>query len=98
MTTELYYTPPSQEIFDEVKAKAIVLWKVVDRDNDKYGYATEKIGRIKDLKNVEDNVMFIVAMFDINNQKLLAGELSEEARQAIRERMIDGGGEEYNVF
>ncbi len=98
MTTKLYYTPPSQEIFDEVKAKAMELWKVVDSDNDKYGYATEKIGRIKDLENVGDNLMFIVAMFDIYNQRLLANGLSEEARQAIRERMIDGGGEEYNMF
>ena len=97
--TQLYYTAPSDEIFEEVKKKAIELWKVVDTDNDKYGYTTEKINRIKDIKNITDNTMSIVAMFSIDNQLLLAQELSEPTREAIRERMIDGGGEDYyNVF
>jgi len=89
--TQLYYTAPSDEIFEEVKKKAIELWKVVDTDNDKYGYTTEKINRIKDIKNITDNTMSIVAMFSIDNQLLLAQELSEPTREAIRERMIDGG-------
>ena len=69
----------------------MVLWKIVDTDNDKYGYATEKIDRIKDIANVGDNFMYMIAMFDIGNQSLLADELSREACEAIRERMIDGG-------
>jgi len=89
--TQLYYTAPGDEIFEEVKKKAIELWKVVDTDNDKYGYTTEKINRIKDIKNITDNTMSIVAMFSIDNQLLLAQELSEPTREAIRERMIDGG-------
>lgn len=96
---KLYYTPPSQEIFDEVKQKAMYLWKEIDTDNDKYGYTTEKISRIKDITNIQDNMMFMVAMFDIHNQEALASLLSDQARTAIRERMVDGGNPiEYIVF
>ncbi len=87
----LYYISPSDEIFEEVKNKAMELWRVIDTDNDKYGYATEKINRIKDLENFSDNLMSIVAMFDILNQRNLANSLSGKAKQEIRNRLIDGG-------
>lgn len=97
--TQLYYTPPTEDAFNEVKVRSIELWKEVDTDNDKFGYATEKINRIKDIHNVGDNFMYMVAMFDQGNQELLAEKLSEETRTAIRERMIDGGSEpQYIVF
>jgi len=88
MEAKLYYTPPSDEIFEEVKEKAIEIWKGYDNT---YGYQDEKVNRIKDLQNVEDNVMYIVAMFDLGNQTKLANSLSHEARMAIKARMIDGG-------
>ena len=91
---KLYYTAPSDEIFEEVKQKAIEIWSEYDNT---YGYASEKTDRIKDIKNIQDNVMFIVAMFDSNNQKKLAEKLSEEARKALRERMIDGGNPESMI-
>lgn len=89
--TGLYYVPASDDIFNEVKQAAMKLWKEVDTDGDKYGYATEKINRIKDITNVQDNLMYIVAMFDIQNQRKLSNMLTFEANQAIRDRMIDGG-------
>ena len=91
MDTKLYYTAPSDECFEEVKVRAMELWKEVDTDNDAYGYATEKINRIKDIQNINDNFMYIVAMFDAGNQAKLAATLSEETRKQIRDRMIDGG-------
>jgi len=96
---KLYYTPPSDEQFNELKEKAIMLWKIVDRDNDKYGYATEKISRIKDIPNVSDNFMYMVAMFDSVNQTALGMSLSLETKMALRERLISGGmPEEYINF
>jgi len=95
--TKLYYTPPSDKCFEELKEKAIELWKEVDSDNDKYGYATGKINSIKDIKNIQDNFMYMVAMFDTNNQGLLAEKLSDEARKEVRDRMIDGGNPEYLI-
>jgi septation ring formation regulator EzrA len=97
MTTELYYTPPKDEIFNEVKEKAIELWREIDTDNDKYGYATSKIDRIKDIANIKDNFMYMVAMFSDNNHILLANKLSNEARKEIRKRMIDGGSSAFFI-
>ena len=93
----LYYTPPTGEQFNELKEKAIELWKQIDTDNDKYGYATEKINRIKDIVNIQDNFMYMVAMFDINNQEKLAEKLSPDTRKAVRDRMIEGGSPEQYI-
>lgn len=87
----LYYTPPEDKLFDEVKRVAMELWTKVDPDGNRYGYTTEKHNRIKDIGNIQDNFMYMVAMFDHHNQRMLADHLSPEARTAIRERMIDGG-------
>lgn len=95
--TTLYYTPPRDELFMELKEQCIKLWPEIDSDHDKYGYATEKINQIKDIQNVGDNFMYMVAMFDHNNQQLLANSLSDECRGAIRERMIAGGNPEWSI-
>lgn len=88
---DLYYTPPSDDIFEEVKTKAIELWTERYPEETSPFYAQEKINRIKNIKNVEDNIMFIFAMFDYSNQRLLAGKLTDEAGTAIRARMVAGG-------
>ncbi len=93
---KLYYTAPKDEQFNELKEKAIEIWKTYD---DTHGYSSGKIDRIKDIKNFRDNFMYIVAMFDIQNQVKLAEKLSKETRIAVRERMIDGGNSpEYIKF
>lgn len=86
--SDLYYTPPKEEQFNELKEKAIEIWKTYDNT---YGYTDEKIGRIKDLENVGDNFMYMVAMFDVTNQSILAGKLSGETRKAVADRIKDGG-------
>lgn len=96
--TELYYEAPSQEVFDEVKKAASELWFQVDTDNDKFGYASGKVARIAELENISDNVMSIVGMFDIGNQRRLAHKLSDGARQAIAARMLDGGTPASLIF
>ena len=93
--SNLYSTPPTEEQFNELREKAIEIWNGYD---DTYGYATEKIDRIKDLKNVQDNFMYIPAMFDIVNQGKLADKLSKETREAVRDRMIDGGSPESSIM
>ena len=91
---KLYYTPPTDEQFNELKEKAIEIWSPM---GDEPSYAEEKIGRIKNIQNVQDNFMYMVAMFDQNNQRKLAEKLSPETRKAVRERMIDGGNPEYLI-
>jgi len=88
MEEKLYYQAPSDEIFEEVKAKVIEIWQGYDNT---YGYASEKIARVKEIQNVSDNVMTIAAMFDHINLAKLAEKLSPEARSAMKERMISGG-------
>lgn len=84
---KLYYTPPSDEIFEEMKGLAREIW---DNYDDDFGYATEKKECV-DIKNIGDNFMYILAMFDINNQKKLLRVASPELRQAVRERLAAGG-------
>ena len=94
--TKLYYTPPTDEQFNELKERAIEIWTTM---GDEPSYSQEKIGRIKDIPNVGDNFMMMVAMFDPGNQRKLALVLSTKTREAVRDRMIDGGSSpEYIVF
>ncbi len=90
---KLYYTPPTNEQFEEVKSAAKKLWFEVDPDNDKYGYASEKNRQIENIANVRDNFMYILAMYDVNNQRKLISKLSDDAKEAIRVRLIDGGND-----
>lgn len=94
MNTKLYYTPPPDDQFDELKAAAIGLWSTMGSEP---SYPKEKIGRIKDLANVSDNFMYMVAMFDVFNQAKLAERLSKETREAVRERLLAGGARSENV-
>ena len=99
MEAKLYYTPPTDEIFEEVKRASINLWIERYPEETSPDYAKEKTDRIKDWQNIGDNLMSLVAMFDNSNMVLLAQKLSPEAQLAIRERMIDGGSsEEYIPF
>lgn len=93
----LYYEAPTNEQFNELKSKAIELWTERYPPEKSPFYAEEKVNRIKDIKNVEDNFMYIVAMFDQNNQRLLANKLSSETSLAVRDRMISGGQPEYLI-
>lgn len=90
----LYYTAPTEEIFQEVKKEAIRIWETYD---DTYGYSTEKTNQIKDMGNIKDNVMYIFAMFDIHNQMTLMRNISEEARNAVGVRYTDGMTEVINT-
>lgn len=81
---ELYYTAPSEEVFEEVKRESIKIWETYDNE---YGYVDKKAERIRDMGNVRDNMMFIVGMFDIYNQIKLMENLSAGARRAIEDRL-----------
>lgn len=92
----IYYVPPADHIFNEVKEKAKEIWNTYDNS---FGYVTEKISRLEKVENIKDNMMHIVAMFDTFNQKRLSLILSNEACYEIRIRMLDGQvPEEYIVF
>jgi hypothetical protein len=91
---ELYYTPPKQEIFDELKKISMDFWqeKYPEDEHRYYAqyYAQSKIERIKDLQNIGDNFMYILAMFDTYNQREVISKLTDETKEAIRLRIIIG--------
>lgn len=92
----LYYQAPTQEIFDEAKAKAIEIWLTYD---DQFGYASKKIERLNELENDSDSFMYMVAMFDPVNQRKLASILSDEAKNQVAIRLTAGGTPTYyNYF
>lgn len=88
--TNLYYTAPSDEYFEDLKKNCIALWSTM---GDEPSYAEEKINRIKEIKNIQDNFMYMFAMFDHQNQRKVAQKLHPKTIQAINERLVDGGSE-----
>ena len=78
-----------EETFNIIKQTAIELWKEIDTDNDKYGYATEKINRIKDLENIKDNFGYIINMFDYKNQWKLLDKLKGPAKSETYNYMLN---------
>jgi hypothetical protein len=84
MSIELYYTPPSDDIFDDLKSKAIALLQTYD---DSYDYANEKISKIENLENVSDNFMYILGMFDHKTQYRLIMEINKSTYEAITKRL-----------
>ena len=93
-TAELYYTPPPNWQFVELKDKAIEIWKAYEHPS----YVEKKLTRIKDLENIQDNFMMMVAMFDLHNQRKLTLVLTNETRQAIQDRLLDGGSDLFTVL
>ena len=83
MLDQYYETPPSDEIFEEVKEAAIKLWRTM---GDEPSYAEGKVSRTKDLDNIRGNFMYIVAMFDSSNQRKLMWMVGDEAMIEIRKR------------
>lgn len=82
---ELYYTPPSDECFEDMRECAIETWKEVSRDK---FYLEEKVSRISKIQNIQDNFMYILAMFDSGNQIKVGRKLLPKTRQAINERLM----------
>lgn len=85
LDVEEYYTAPSDEIFEDIKKAAITIWKEYD---DTYGYATEKVNRIKDIPNVSDNWAYMIAMFDHWNQNKLYKKVKREDTQELINRLL----------
>jgi hypothetical protein len=84
MDEDFYYSLPTQEIFDDIKSAAINIWKTYD---DRFGYATGKIDRIEDLENISGNDMYMVKMFDHNNELKLLSMVRLETQDWILDKL-----------
>lgn len=87
---QLYYTPPSKEVFEEVRNASIEIVGAKD-------YSKDDVNKLKSLRNVGDNFMWMIARFDVPNQRDLASRIGINARADITARMIDGGQEEQFI-
>lgn len=88
----LYYIAPSDEAFNNLKEKAIEIWG-------RYPHPSKKVDNVKRIENIRDNFMYLVAMFDIHNQKELSALLDKNTRRQVRKRLEAGGApDEINYF
>jgi len=92
---KLYYTAPTETAFAEMKQECINQWGTHDNT---YGYVDEKVARIKDIANVQDNFMYMLAMFDHEGQRGVISRLTFTTQQAVRERMISGGNDINHIL
>ena len=63
-----------------------------------YGHNHEKIAYIKWIRNISDNMLYIIAMFDGNNIKKLSETISNEAKKEIYDRLIDSWDIYFNFL
>lgn len=75
-----YYSVPSEDIFNDIKENAIKIWRTYD---DTHGYASGKINRIENLINISGNDMYMVAMFDRDNETKLLSMVQPKTREWI---------------
>jgi hypothetical protein len=75
---------PSKEIFDEMKSIATDIWNTYDN---KFGYVTEKLERINNFDNIQDNAMVFYRMFDTQNQTTFFFQSSSEVRDYIKNNL-----------
>lgn len=89
---KLYYTAPSDQVFEDMKKACLEVWK--QYENEPGDYYESKVSQIKDIGNIKDNFMYMFAMFDSINQRKCVDLLNEQTKQELRERIIDGGNDE----
>lgn len=82
MSQPNYNVPMTDEAFEDLKANAILLWQTYDNE---YGYVDDKVSRIKDIQNVRDNGMYILAMFDSFNVLRLLGMVEADTRHQLED-------------
>lgn len=89
-----YYEAPPDAAFEDMRKAAMEIWNTMGNAG---GYRDEKIARIKNIANVQDNFMYIFAMFDINNQRRVVSLLDTNTIEEIRTRMEAGGNPKHLI-
>ena len=97
--SKLYYTPPKDKSFDELRHICTRYWKCFD---DSHGYATNKIHHINNLKNIGGNFIEMVKMIHPVARIVIAEQLSIDCRNDISIRLESGGESEltdcFNIY
>lgn len=91
-SVKLFYTPPRDECFEELRTICIRFWKSFED----FDFCQEKIDRIKDLPNESCNFVTMVQMIHPVSRQFISKCLSLETRNAISMRLY--GWEKENEF
>jgi hypothetical protein len=92
----IYDTAPPDDVFAEVRNRARQYW--FDNFDNTHGYVTGKVERIDGIENHDDNYLFILNMFDHENERRCISSMSKKTRTWIRKSKIAKGyikSEEY---
>jgi hypothetical protein len=103
-TVELFYKPPKDECFEELREICIRFWRSFTlphmwderQEQLEIEYVQSKINEIRDLKNEGSNFVSMVQMIHQNSREILAKSLSLETRNEISMRLY--GWEKENEF
>lgn len=95
---KLFYTPPNDKVFEELKNACIKFWTICFKEDGK-DYVEEKVSRINSLKNEGPNFISMVQMIHPNSRILIAKQLSYETRYEVSRRLYGSSSEdEYDHF
>ena len=94
--TELYYTTPSDEVFNEVKEEVLKLFEIIDGMGSDYYKEKEEI--ITRIENVKDNMMYLISTLSENNLPKLAEALSKKAKTEVYNRLKSVDAYEEKFF
>jgi len=95
---KLFYTPPKDSVFDELKRACLKFWTVCFKE-DGSDYVDEKVNRIKNLENEGSNFISMVQMIHPNSRILIAKQLSYKTKYEVSRRLYGSGSEdEYDHF
>ncbi len=83
--TWLYYKEPSDEVFDEVKKWVLKVFKSLEGKDSLY--YKEKESEIKNIGNVKDNMMYLIARLSWNNVKKLVKKLTPKTKKEVYKRL-----------
>ena len=97
-SVELFYTPPKDEYFEELKSICIRFWEVFPENRLEQDYVKSKIDQIKNLKNEGSNFVMMVQMIHQNSREILAKSLSLETRNEISMRIYGFDDNEFDSF
>ena len=75
------YSTPSEEVFNNIKEKCINTWNDMTGANP--AYIKAKLDRINNIRNVEADVMFMLAMFHPLLRNHVIQQLSEKSKEYI---------------
>jgi len=76
-----HFETPSKLVFNDIKTKCIIYWK--NHFSDEFGYVTQKLNKIEQIKNKEADVMFILNMFHLIIRNHIISTLLPESKNYI---------------